>query len=181
MPFHGEDALVQKHYVSKLSLRQKGMLAFLTHDADTHVFCYANGQLRTASTMTRFSSSSPIVNSYRQVPQNSFSIQAHHVCNLNLLNHRSIDFLTLRRRSQKILATLAHLPASAWRLVELQNVSRAYRRPRVLDDKIQLKGYDGPLRQLTVADLGHEEPTLLLTNQMRRAASTLIERYAQLW
>jgi hypothetical protein len=49
----------------------------------------------------------------------------------------------------------------------------------VLDDTIHLKGYDGPLRQLTVADLGHEEPTFLVTNQMRRAASTLIERYAQ--
>src|SRR5207247_6792596 len=38
---------------------------------------------------------------------------------------------------------------------------------------------EGPLRQLTVADLGHEEPTFLVTNQLRRAASTLIERYAQ--
>jgi hypothetical protein len=78
-----------------------------------------------------------------------------------------------------MLATLAASPASAWRRVELQNVSRAYRRPRVLDEQVQLTGYDGPIRQLTVADLGHEEPTLLLTNQMRRAASTLIERYAK--
>jgi hypothetical protein len=29
IPFHGEDALVEKHYVSKRSRRQKGMLAFL--------------------------------------------------------------------------------------------------------------------------------------------------------
>jgi hypothetical protein len=99
--------------------------------------------------------------------------------NLNRLNQRGIDFITLRRRSQKILATLASLPASAWRRVDLQNVARAYRRPRILDEKVSLKGYDGPIRQLTVADLGHEEPTLLLTNQIRRAASTLIERYAQ--
>ena len=41
IPFHGEDALVQKHSVSKRSRRQKGMLAFLAHDADTRVFCYA--------------------------------------------------------------------------------------------------------------------------------------------
>ena len=76
-------------------------------------------------------------------------------------------------------ATIAQMPASAWRRVELQNVARAYRRPRVLDEKVHLNGYDGSIRQLTVADLGHEEPTFLLTNQMRRAASTLIERYAQ--
>ncbi len=49
----------------------------------------------------------------------------------------------------------------------------------MLDQKIQLKDYDGSIRQLTVADLGHEEPTLLLTNQMRPTPATLIQRYAQ--
>ena len=34
IPFHGEDALVEKHYISKRSRRQKGMLAFLAQDAE---------------------------------------------------------------------------------------------------------------------------------------------------
>ena len=46
IPFHGEDALIEKHYVSKRSRRQKGILAFLAQDAETRVFCYANGDLR---------------------------------------------------------------------------------------------------------------------------------------
>ena len=44
IPYHGDDALVQKHYVSKRSRRQKGILAFLAQDADQRVFCYATGQ-----------------------------------------------------------------------------------------------------------------------------------------
>src|SRR5208283_605862 len=48
-----------------------------------------------------------------------------------------------------------------------------------LDRKITLSGYQGPLRQLTILDLGHEEPTLLLTNQGTRSAAKLIGRYAQ--
>src|SRR6185503_17404419 len=48
IPFHGEDALVEKHYVSKRSRRQKGILAFLVQDAQTRVFCYANAELRKA-------------------------------------------------------------------------------------------------------------------------------------
>ena len=35
IPFHGEDALIEKHYVSKRSRRQKGILAFLAQDAET--------------------------------------------------------------------------------------------------------------------------------------------------
>jgi hypothetical protein len=56
---------------------------------------------------------------------------------------------------------------------------RAHRTPRILDQTIRLPDYDGPLRQLVVADLGHEEPTLLLTNQLRRSPVQLIGRYAQ--
>jgi Transposase DDE domain len=181
IPFHGEDALVQKHYISKRSRRQKGMLAFLAHDADTRVFCYANGQLQKAEQNDEILQFVAYWEQRTgQVPHELiFDSKLTTYANLNRLNQRGIDFITLRRRSPKMLAALTHLPASAWRRVALQNVARAYRRPRVLDDTIHLTGYEGPLRQLTVADLGHEEPTFLVTNQLRRAASTLIERYAQ--
>jgi hypothetical protein len=42
IPYHGDDALVEKHYVSKRSRRQKGILAFLAQDAATRVFCHEN-------------------------------------------------------------------------------------------------------------------------------------------
>jgi len=181
IPFHGEDALVQKHYVSKRSRRQKGILAFLARDADTHVFCYANGQLRKADQhdeMLRF------VAYWQQrtgrVPQELiFDSKLTTYANLQTLNQLGIQFITLRRRSQTMLAKIRQTPVSAWRRVELKNVTRAYRRPRVLDTTVRLPGYAGPIRQLTVIDLGHEEPTVLLTNQMRRTPATLIERYAQ--
>ncbi|MCH5374710.1 MAG: hypothetical protein JJ992_12100, partial [Planctomycetes bacterium] len=41
IPFHGEDALLEKHYVSKRSRRQKGILAFLAQDGQKRFFCYA--------------------------------------------------------------------------------------------------------------------------------------------
>ena len=49
IPFHGEDALVEKHYVSKRSRKQKGILAFLAQDANTRVFFYANSDLDTSN------------------------------------------------------------------------------------------------------------------------------------
>jgi hypothetical protein len=45
--------------------------------------------------------------------------------------------------------------------------------------RITLTGYDGPLRQLIVTDLGHDEPTLIVTNQLTRPAPKVIGRYAQ--
>src|SRR4029079_18426872 len=99
--------------------------------------------------------------------------------NLNRLNQKGIRFITLRRRSATLLRALAAQPASAWRRIELEGVSRAYRTPRVLDQRVTLPDYEGPLRQLAVTDLGHEEPTLLITNQLSRSAAPLISRYAR--
>jgi len=71
-------------------------------------------------------------------------------------------------------------PISAWRRIELEGVSRIYKTPRILDTKITLRDYHGPIRQLVIAELGYEEdPTFLITNQMNRSAPKIIQRYAQ--
>jgi hypothetical protein len=181
IPFHGEDALVEKHYVSKRSRRQKGILAFLAHDADRRVFCYANAQVRKSDQndeILRF------VGFWKgrtgELPKELiFDSKLTTYANLNWLNQMGIAFITLRRRSQKLLEEIFSHPASAWRRIELTGVSRAYRTPRILDRRVTLPGYQGPLRQVSVLDLGHEEPTLLLTNQLRLSPATLIGRYAQ--
>jgi hypothetical protein len=61
----------------------------------------------------------------------------------------------------------------------LNGVSREYNHPRILDRRTTLTDYDGPVRQVIITDLGHEEPTILLTNQLTRTAAHLVERYAQ--
>jgi hypothetical protein len=181
IPFHGADALVEKHYVSKRSRQQKGVLAFLAHDADTRVFCYAQADLRKeeqADAILQF------VAFWKrrtgQVPEELiFDSKLTTYTNLNRLNQQGVQFITLRRRSPALLRTVANTPVSAWRRIQLAGVSRLYKTPRILDQQITLRDYHKPLRQLIVTDLGHEEPTILLTNQLRRSATTLIERYAQ--
>ena len=181
IPFHGEDALVQKHYVSKRSRRQKGLLAFLAEDAESRVFCYATGELRKAEqndAILRF------VEFWKKrtghLPQELvFDSKLTTHKNLDRLNQMGIEFITLRRRSKRMLQGIAQVPDSAWRRIELENIARAYRTPKILDQSIALDDYQGRLRQLSIIDLGHEEPTVLLTNQLRRSPAKLITRYAQ--
>jgi hypothetical protein len=181
IPFHGEDALLQKHYVSKRSRRQKGVLAFVAHDASTRVFCYANAQVRKedrSDEILRFVEFWEARTGHRP-EELIFDSQLTTYRHLSQLNQGGIQFVTLRRRSQKLLDQLAAQPRSAWRRIELEQVGRAYRTPRILDQTVRLPGYDGSLRQLAVADLGHEAPTLLLTNQLRRSPRKLVGRYAR--
>ena len=181
IPFHGQDALVQKHYVSKRSRMQKGILAFLAQDSETRVFCYANGSLRKED---RAEETIRFAHFWKErtgkLPEELiFDSKLTTYPNLNKLNEMGVSFTTLRRRSDKMMREIREKPPSAWRRIELAGVARAYRNPRILDERITLKGYEGSIRQMTIADLGHEEPTLLLTNQMKRSPSKLVTRYAQ--
>src|SRR3954452_24789098 len=181
IPYHGDDALVEKHYVSKRSRRQKGVLAFLAQDAETRVFCYANAELRKAE------QSDEVLRFVRFWKQRTghypdeliFDSKLTTYAKLSELNGMGIQFITLRRPSPKLREEIRQPPLTAWRRIELEGVSRTFKHPRILDRRITLRDYDGPLRQLTVTDLGHEEPTVLLTNQLTRSASPLIGRYAQ--
>jgi hypothetical protein len=181
IPFHGEDALVEKHYVSKRSRRQKGILAFLAQDASTRVFCYGNVDLRKDEQNDEILN---FVEFWKQrtgrLPQELiFDSKLTTYKNLDKLNQLGVQFMTLRRRSQKMLQEMHQQPISAWRRIELDGVSRIYRTPKILDTKIALRDYQGPIRQLVIDDFGHEEPTFLLTNQLTGSAPKLIRRYAQ--
>jgi hypothetical protein len=181
IPFHGDDALVEKHYVSKRSRRQKGLLAFLAQDAKSRVFCYVNADLRQEQyndEILRFVAYWK-KRTGRLPEELIFDSRLTTYANLNKLNQHKMRFITLRRRSAKLLRDIAQQPPSAWRRIELEGVSRQYRTPRILDQRITLPDYEGPIRQLVITDLGHEEATLLLSNQLRRSPAHLIGRYAQ--
>jgi hypothetical protein len=181
IPFHGEDALVEKHYVSKRSRRQKGLLAFIANDTEKRTFCYVNADIR-KETMN-----DQVLDFVRfwkdrtgEVPgELIFDSKLTTYGNLSAIDAMGIEFITLRRRSARLLQSLDEQPPSAWRRIQLENIARAYSTPRVLDQTIRLAAYDGALRQIAVLDLGHEEPTILLTNQLKRSPATLIGRYAQ--
>lgn len=181
IPFHGEDALIEKHYVSKRSRRQKGILAFLARDADKQIFCYANSQLRKDQQNDEILHFIEFWNERtgRFPEELIFDSKLTTYSNLSRLNQMGIKFITLRRRSKKMLEEIYKVPTSAWRRIELENIARAYRTPRILDQKIFLDKYEGPIRQLTIMDLGHEEPTLLITNQLTRSAAKLLGRYSK--
>ncbi len=181
IPFHGQDALIEKHYVSKRSRKQKGILAFLAQDAERRVFCYANADVRKDQQNDEILS---FVRFWKRrtgkLPEELvFDSRLTTYVKLNELNKQGIRFITLRRRTAKLMREIASRSPSAWRKIELESISRAYRTPRILDQRVTMSDYDGPIRQLVAADLGHEAPTVLLTNQLRRSPAKLIGRYAR--
>ena len=181
IPFHGKDALVEKHYGSKRSRRQKGLLAFVVSDAENRAFCYVDADIRKIEMNDQVLAFADFWKKKTDhwPEELVFDSRVTTYANLNVLNQRNIRFITLRRRSSSVMNDIHDVPLSAWRKILLKNVARAYRNPRVWETTIRLRHYEDTLRQLAIKDLGHDQPTVLSTNQMNPSASTLIQRYAR--
>jgi len=179
VPYYGETPVVQRHYVSARSRRQPSVLVFLAQDAESRAFCYSNANLlkgEEAEEIFRFISFWK--RTHGKLPRHLvFDSRLTTYAQLARLDKMHIEFITLRRRSPGVLKEIVNLPRSAWRVVELDVLTRKYRFPRVYEQTIRLAGRE--FRQLYVQDLGHDEPTVLLTNQKRTSAKQLITRYAQ--
>ena len=172
---------LEKHYISSRSRSQQGVLVFLARDAQARVMCYAHAGIpkeQKAAEILRFADFWQ-ERTGRVPAELVFDSQLTTYSHLDQLNQRGIRFLTLRRRTRPMLGRIWSLPASAWRRITLPSLTRAFRTPKVLDERIELPAYQGKLRQITIIDLGHEEPTILLTNNLKESCPNLVTRYAQ--
>jgi transposase len=179
VPYYGEHPILEKHFVSMRSRRQKSVLAFLAQDLAGRAFCYSNADLRKGEESEEIFN---FITFWKRVhgalPKHLvFDSKLTTLGNLVRLDDMPITFMTLRARSPNLLKEVVNVPRSAWREVELDVPTRKYRFPKVYEQTIVIekRGF----RQLFIKDLGHDEPTILLTNDRKTAASSLITRYAQ--
>jgi hypothetical protein len=179
VPYFGEDPIVENHYVSMRSRSQKSILVFLAQDADGHAFCYSNADLRKREQSEEiFAFIDFFQKSHGELPRHLvFDSRLTTYPNLVRLDDMHITFITLRRRSPALRKEIALVPRSAWRTLELDVPTRKYRSPRVFEQTATVAGR--AFRQVFIENLGHDEATILLTNDRHLSIAKLITRYAQ--
>jgi len=178
----GTDVALEKHYVPSRSQRTRSVLTFFAEDADSHTLLYANADLAKA---TQNNEVLAFADHWHRVTGHDPKLlimdsKVTTQTQLGQLTDRAITFITLRARTPKLTADLHALPARAWTAMTIARAGGKTRRVRVIDTPAaKLTKYPGTLRQLAVAGLGHDEPTILITNDLTSPAKKIIERYAR--
>ena len=181
LPYFGEEDVVEKHYVSMRSRRQKAILVFFAQDAASRIFCYSNADLRKGEESDEVLK---FINFWKKQTGSSpphlvFDSKLTTYANLKKIADSGIAFVTLQRRSPKLIKDIANIAPSAWRKITLKKVERKFRNPQVIDQMVTtIKEYGQPIRQVIVKDLGHENPTVIITNDEKISVPDLITRYA---
>ena len=173
---------LEKHYVPRRSQRTRSVLTFFAEDAVTRTLVYANADLSKASQNREVIA---FADHWKAVAGHDpalliFDSKLTTQAVLAELDDREIGFITLRARHPGITKALAALPASAWTSMTLGRAGGRTRRVKVRDDPAAtLSAYPRPIRQLAVTGLGHDQPTLLITNQAQLPARQIIQSYAR--
>ncbi|MGQ0520648.1 MAG: hypothetical protein ACT4PX_05800, partial [Actinomycetota bacterium] len=161
----GDDVALETHYVPRRSQRTESVLSFFAQDGDTHNLVYANA---TATKASQSGEALAFARHWRDVtgayPELLvFDSKVTTGAGLAALHAEGITFLTLRARNAKLTARLEALPDDAWTTISLDRRG-PYTRPQVHEDTVTVRGCSQPLRQIAVRGLGHDHPTLILTN-----------------
>jgi hypothetical protein len=178
----GDDPVLEKHYVPRRSQRTRSVLTFFAEDAGTHTLLYANADLSKASQNREVIA---FADHWHQVTGHDpalliFDSKLTTQAQLAELDDRGIGFITLRARHPGVTGALAALPAAAWASMTLGRAGNKTRRVKVHDDPAAtLSAYPRPIRQLAVTGLGHDQPTLLITNRPQLPARQVIQTYAR--
>lgn len=177
---HGEEVPLEEHYVASRSQRTRSVLTFFAQDHASTEMVYANADITKAEQAREVIA---FAEYWKRVAGTDpgllvFDSKLTTYAMLDELATRGITFLTLRHRGPRVLETLAALPNTAWTTYTVKRSGR-YRRPQIHEEILHLKGIDTSIRQIAIRNIGHDQPTLLITNDLTTAAKDLFCRYAE--
>jgi hypothetical protein len=182
IPHWGDASVLENNWSGKRGRALKSVLAALCQDPDTGIFCYADAEVKhrdQAECVLEF------VDFWKEHGKSPscliFDSRFTTYQNLERLDRDGIGFITLRRRSRKLLDTTQSMPKEAWKIVTVEGRARRYERVRVHESEIRLPRTKLTVRQIIIADHGRARETFLITNDRKLTPSQIIRNYARRW
>jgi hypothetical protein len=178
IPYRGDPTGLDRHYLPRQGKAGPSVLTFFALENDSRVLCYANANLTRADQpgeLLRF------VEFWQDLTGADprwlyFDSKLAPYGELSRVNQRGIWFVTIRRRGRSLMRRLQQLPAAAWQKAVLDTPKRCHQHVRYVEEAVRLRDYAGPVRQLAVAGLGREEPTLFLSNNWEETPRNVLIR-----
>jgi hypothetical protein len=180
IPFRGEPEALENHYLPRRGKAGPSVLTFFALEQESRCLCYADADITRVEQhgeLMRFVEFWHTLTD-RYPEWLYFDSKVVDYSELNRVDRLGISFVTIRRRGAAILRRLARVPASSWIKAVIDTPKRCHQHIRYLDEEVRLRGDDRFVRQIAVAGLGRDSPTLVLSNNRTATAREVVIRYA---
>jgi len=180
IPYRGDPSGLDRHYLPRRGIAGPSVLSFFALEQKSRCLCYSNANLTRADQngeLMRF------VEFWHAVTGTDpqwlyFDSKLIDYPEMSRVNQRGIHFVTIRRRGAAIIRRLEQRPISDWKKAVIDTPKRCHQQVRYIEETVKLRGYEGPVRQIAVSGLGHDHPTLFISNHFDETPRELIIRYA---
>lgn len=181
VPHFGEESVLEEYWAGARGRRMKGALTLFAQDAATKLILYGASDILREEANDQVLSFLSFWNGVHRgmKPMLIFDSRFTTYPILSELNSSGIKFITLRRRGKKLLDRAERL--TGWKKIHLENTKRKYPNPEVHESTIQLRGYEGELRQIIVRGTGREKPSFIITNDLLTTTEEVVGGYGRRW
>jgi len=181
IPHFGEESVLQKHWAGARNKVMKGALTLFAQDAASKLILY------TAADIKKQEADDQVLDFFsfwkkmqRGVsPTFVFDSKFTSYPNLSILAQQGVKFITLRRRGKKLIENINKL--GPWQRIHIPNAKRKYPNPLVHESTVEMKNYNGQLRQVIIRGNGREKPTFLISNDFETDVEILVGNYSRRW
>lgn len=183
IPYWGDGEHLENNFSNKRGKALESILAVLAHDPDTGIIDYG-------STNILHKQESDVVLEYldfyttdkkRDLKYLVFDSKVTNYQNLNTLNKNEIKFITIRRRGKNMVEKINKIPADKWTTKRVEMAGNKKRTLKVYEEIVQLKDYEGDIRQIVITGHGKIKPAIIITNDFDLEIDKIIRKYTRRW
>jgi hypothetical protein len=181
VPHFGEASVLQQHWAGARNKRMKGALTLFAQDACSKLILYTAADIQKQEADDQVLSFLKYWQGIERRVQPTFVFDSRFTtyANLSALNQRAVKFITLRRRGKKLIQHVNKL--RAWKRIQIPHAKRKYPNPLAHESIIEIKDYEGSLRQVIMRGNGHEKPVFLITNDFESPLELVAGNYSRRW
>jgi len=181
VPHFGDESVLEEHWAGARNKTMKGALTLFAQDSASKLILFSDADIKRSESDDQVLSFLGFWKRVRRgvLPTLVFDSKFTSYAKLSELNRSGVKFITLRRRGGNLIQAVEKL--APWKRIDIPHEKRKHRHPLVHDSEIELRGYDGTLRQIVMRDHGREKPTFLITNDVQMSADLAVGHYARRW
>ncbi len=183
IPHYGEFSQMEKVWVGAKHKTMKGADTVIAQDAKSNMILY------TRTDILRKEESDEVlkfVEYWKEVNTNVsetlvFDCKFTKYEVLDTLDNDNVKFITLRKRTKKLIDEILSIDEQNWTKVRLNIPKRKYKKVSVYEQNVKLSNCKNQFRQIAIKDHGREKPTLIITNDKNISMKYILEVYAKRW
>lgn len=182
VPYWGEDEHLENNWSGKRHKALPSILAAISQNPDSGIITYGDTTIKhdnDKNVVIEF------LDFYKAAGGNDlkylvFDSKFTTYQNLKKLDDNNVKFITIRRRSKKMIEKLNGLKNTDWKTVRVPCANKT-RALKISDETVFLKEYGQDIRQISITGHGKIKPAILITNDFDLKCEKILRKYARRW